>query len=847
MKKFFLRQLTVFFIFLFIHSVSYAQSNQYLHFDGVDDYTELPNAAQYIGGSNTITMTGWFYTDQLNYGQGMMSIRGGGTGDGEMYFIQLDNGKLECRVVTSTGLHQVQAPAGTIQAGVWQHIAWVFNETSVELFVDGVSIGSSTASGTFNAFDRPLSIGKAIASGLNFVFKGRADEVSLWSKALSQTEIQAMMSNELEGNEANLEVYYKFNQGTPAGNNTNVSQLLSKIDQVNRSSELRNFELLGEESNFNGTIAANFQVINFQPIPNKLTTDTPFEAQASVNSGLPISFEIVSGPATVEGNIITLTGQVGEVLVKASQSGNATFDAAEDAFVNFQVLNPQQVLADIEITHPLTGEVLMPSLIPIEVTLKASIQYPELFSVSEISVQIEDENVLLTNHGNGFYTGWWRPKSYGNKEVNIIAKNNFGAVKNMSHNVIITDDIAEQTFVYATEDVWVNGDFPSKTVEADLPSYIGAFDKITGSLYIDCPTGGCDPWDRVSSIEAQGKNGEWYEIIRYLTPYGVSCQSEIDLTDFASLLKGKTKFRVNLATQGNGFLYSLELNYQGGTPVNPYSTIQKLWNQTYQFGDIANLQPTEELTLNFPDSTKSAKIKLVSSGHGWGENNTGNAAEFQENTHHVWVNGAQTFEQNNWNDCNPNPDNCQRQQGTWQYDRAGWCPGSIAQFFDYNMESFIDQGSVTLKYIFDESYTDFCHPNNPDCVTGVTCDNCDDGFNPHLIVTSYLISFENPPVIIETPTDSIPPLGIDDNRMGLSFSLYPNPSTGRFFIDFDSQKEKANSIIVYNSLGNAVRTIQVDKTYTPIEINLGNNAVGIYFITIYSKEKIIGTRKVVIE
>jgi len=46
----------------------------------VNDYTELPAAAQYLTGLNTVSMTGWFKTDALTYGQVMMSIRGGGTG-----------------------------------------------------------------------------------------------------------------------------------------------------------------------------------------------------------------------------------------------------------------------------------------------------------------------------------------------------------------------------------------------------------------------------------------------------------------------------------------------------------------------------------------------------------------------------------------------------------------------------------------------------------------------------------------------------------------------------------------------------------------------------------------------
>jgi hypothetical protein len=124
----------------------------------------------------------------------------------------------------------------------------------------------------------------------------------------------------------------------------------------------------------------------------------------------------------------------------------------------------------------------------------------------------------------------------------------------------------------------------------------------------------------------------------------------------------------------------------------------------------------------------------------------GNAAEFYDATHHIWVNGVQTFEQHNWYDCNPNPDGCQPQNGTWYYNRAGWCPGTIAQWYDYNMTPYVAGQNVELKYIFYENYVDLCHPNHPDCVTGVTCSNCADGFNPVLDVACNLVVFAHNPV-----------------------------------------------------------------------------------------------------
>lgn len=823
------------FVFLmFATHLGVAQSNQYLHFDGVDDYVSLAEGAQFVSNSNTISMAGWFYTDELNYGQGMMSIRGGGSGSGEMYLLQLDNGTVECRLVTTTGLHQVVAPAGTIQAGQWQHIAWVFNQTSVEFFVNGVSIGTGSASGTFQSADRPFTIGKSVLSGYNFIFKGRADEVSLWSKALSQAEIQDMISNELTGTEPNLEVYYTFNQGTPGGNNTAISQLMAYGGDATKNADLLNFALNGATSNFGGVLEPGFQVINFIPVPNKLISDVPFQLQATVNSGLPLTFEVVSGPAAVAGNTVTLNGTPGTVTIKASQAGNGTYDPAEDAFVTFEVLDPAAVLVETTILHPLNGTVYASSLIPVHVAFHAGIDYPELFDIEQITATVGGQNIVMNNHGNGYYTGWWTPSSFGTHTLEVSATNNFGASNTASATLDLTQNAVDQ-LVNGTTDVWVNADYPTKTVEADLPSYVGAFDQISATLYIDCPTGGCDPWDRVSSVEVQGKNGEWYEIIRYLTPYGVSCQSDIDLTDFSSLLRGKTKFRVNLGTQGNGFLYTLALNYQAGVETNPYSTVEKLWYQTYQFGDMANLQPTEDISVHFPTETTAAKIKLVSSGHGWGNNNTGNAAEFQENTHHIWVNGASTFEQHNWQNCNPNPDNCSPQNGTWYYARAGWCPGSIAQFFDYSMNAYTQSGNVDLQYIFDESYVDYCHANNPNCVSGQTCPDCDDGFNPHLIVSSYLITYSQHP---------LSELGISTSDEKEFVSVYPNPSAGVFYID---HAEKAQKIVVYDHLGRTVKTIHPNVGNNPLRVDLSNQNPGVYIIALQKQNGDTVTKKLILE
>jgi hypothetical protein len=81
-----------------------------------------------------------------------------------------------------------------------------------------------------------------------------------------------------------------------------------------------------------GTATATFnvakepQTIAFAPLASPLPVGTVTLA-ATATSGLPVSFSVVSGPATVSGAVLTLTG-TGTVVVAANQAGNGQYAAA---------------------------------------------------------------------------------------------------------------------------------------------------------------------------------------------------------------------------------------------------------------------------------------------------------------------------------------------------------------------------------------------------------------------------------------------------------------------------------------------------------------------------------------
>ncbi len=102
------------------------------------------------------------------------------------------------------------------------------------------------------------------------------------------------------------------------------------------------------------TVTKAAQAINFTSHPNMTFGDAPFELNASSTSGLPVTFNIISGPATISGSTATSTG-VGTVIVRASQSGDANYSAAPDVEQSFSVVGA--VVASIsQLTFSPQGE-----------------------------------------------------------------------------------------------------------------------------------------------------------------------------------------------------------------------------------------------------------------------------------------------------------------------------------------------------------------------------------------------------------------------------------------------------------------------------------------------------------
>lgn len=84
------------------------------------------------------------------------------------------------------------------------------------------------------------------------------------------------------------------------------------------------------------TVNLNSQTITFAGPGNQSFSTATITLVASASSDLPVSFAIDAGPASVDGNTLTLTG-TGAVTVRASQGGDASYAAAANVVRTFTV------------------------------------------------------------------------------------------------------------------------------------------------------------------------------------------------------------------------------------------------------------------------------------------------------------------------------------------------------------------------------------------------------------------------------------------------------------------------------------------------------------------------------
>jgi hypothetical protein len=197
-------------------------SGMALDFDGTNDVVEIRNTFPNMNGGS-FSICAWvmstnvgragqriFCDDQQSSGTGGYALSLGDPGSGRLRFY--------CRALSSVSL---DVPAGNYQLSnnIWYHVAAVYNSTTRtrQIYVNGELAASTAAHGVGEWTAAEVDNGVASIAGENASSSetgnrlvGQEDEVSFWTKALTQTEVRDLMCKSLTGSEASLIGYWNL-------------------------------------------------------------------------------------------------------------------------------------------------------------------------------------------------------------------------------------------------------------------------------------------------------------------------------------------------------------------------------------------------------------------------------------------------------------------------------------------------------------------------------------------------------------------------------------------------------------------------------------------------------------
>ena len=155
-------------------------NNYSMSFDGSNDYLAPINQPA-LDGLSAISVSLWFNYSSIGGAKGMI------ISNNILWYIHLSS---------ATNLDYYNGSLNNItvstSANTWYHLGIVHNGTSLEVWLNGTSLGTTTVSTPQNNIGQNLTIGAYKPGGFNYNWDGKLDEVAIWNTALTSTQIQSI-------------------------------------------------------------------------------------------------------------------------------------------------------------------------------------------------------------------------------------------------------------------------------------------------------------------------------------------------------------------------------------------------------------------------------------------------------------------------------------------------------------------------------------------------------------------------------------------------------------------------------------------------------------------------------
>lgn len=218
------RYTALIFLLILTHSL-YAQtdnigSGRAITFDGVDDYIDFGDI--YSDLKLPFTISGWVYLDPSNTQPAPIFTNRNCDPIYTGFRLIVNNNAISMDYGDGLGGNSPAFRRGKLASvdlltGNWNHITAVVRDVSdMDLYLNGVNVGGTYGGSSSQKMDssKPgfASTAYFISNGVIYRFKGSIDDIRLWNRALTETEIRNTMCVNLVGNESGLIGYWTFNE-----------------------------------------------------------------------------------------------------------------------------------------------------------------------------------------------------------------------------------------------------------------------------------------------------------------------------------------------------------------------------------------------------------------------------------------------------------------------------------------------------------------------------------------------------------------------------------------------------------------------------------------------------------
>lgn len=221
------------------------QAQNAIYFDGNNDYVQTTFDG--VVGSADRTFEAWIkISSNATANSAILDYGLNAVGSRNTFLVNPSNG---ITFISGGTNANIGSTTNVITSEVWTHVAFVLDNGTGYLYVNGSQVGTGNLSNVNTpSSNTDLRIGERVPGG-TIPFEGAIDEVRIWDYARTATEISNDMNAEICVLDSHLVAYHKFNHGIAGGSNSAADTSYDASGNGNHG-DLTNIALTGSTSNW---------------------------------------------------------------------------------------------------------------------------------------------------------------------------------------------------------------------------------------------------------------------------------------------------------------------------------------------------------------------------------------------------------------------------------------------------------------------------------------------------------------------------------------------------------------------------------------------------------------------